>query len=82
MNQGGQPRTGHSVKRRPTRILAGVTNTDILIECAACGRPGRVGSTVENGWRYSRDGAGNLVLHCALCVHLDSRRHAPASTDD
>ncbi len=81
MNQGGQPRMGHSVKRRPIRTLAGVTNTDILIECATCGRRGRVGSTVENGWRYSRDATGELVLHCALCVHLDSRRHAPPSDD-
>ena len=82
MNRRGQPRTGHSVKRRPIHILADVTNTDILIECATCGRRSRVGSTVENGWRYVRDDAGKLVLHCALCVRLDSRRHAPAATAD
>jgi hypothetical protein len=73
---------GHSVKRRPTRTLAGVTNTEILIKCANCGRPGRVGGTVENGWRYFRDGVGQLVLFCALCVHLESRPAAPVSTDE
>jgi hypothetical protein len=70
------------VKRGTTRILASVTNTDILIECANCGRPGRVGGTVENGWRYFRDGVGLLVLLCALCVHLESRPDTPASTED
>ena len=78
MNRRGQPRTGHSVKHGPTRILASVTNTDILIRCAKCDRTTRVGGTLENGWRYFRDGVGELVLLCALCVHLESRPDAPS----
>ena len=46
------------------------------------GRPGRVGGTLESGWRYFRDVSGELVPFCALCVHLECRPDADAATTD
>jgi len=48
-----------------------VTQTDILIECTNCGRPGHEAEAEEAGWRYRSDG---IDLHpiCALCSYLGS----------
>jgi hypothetical protein len=73
---------GHTVKPELAPTLASMAQSEIDVACANCGRPGRVGGTLENGWRYFRDGVGELVLFCALCVRLGSRPDAPASTEE
>ena len=61
--------------------LLGVTQTDIVITCANCGRPGREADPKEAGWRCWSDGI-DLHLICALCAYREFRPDAPASTDD
>ena len=71
-----QPLKGHSVKRRATRTLLSVTQTEPLIVCAKCGRPCREAETKEAGWRNWSDGT-DLHLICALCAHREFRPDAP-----
>lgn len=70
----------HGVKRSPTRILASVPQTDILIECANCGRVGHEAAAKEAGWRYWSDGV-DLHLICPLCASREFAPDAPASAD-
>lgn len=55
--------------------------TDILITCANCGRTVRETEAKDAGWRYWRDGVGELHLFCSLCAHREFQPDAPASTD-
>jgi hypothetical protein len=59
-----------------------VTQTDILITCANCGRPVRESDADALGWRFNSDGVGELEPFCGLCAHREFRDDAPASTDD
>jgi hypothetical protein len=59
-----------------------VPQTDILITCANCGRPGREPDAEELGWRFYSDGVGELLPFCGLCAHRAFHPDAPASTDD
>jgi len=58
-----------------------VPSTDILIDCANCGRPGREVDAKEAGWRFFSDGVGELVPFCSLCAFREFRADAPASPD-
>jgi hypothetical protein len=80
MKYGRQPIRGYSVKRRPTRNLVGVTQTNILIECRKCGRVGREADANAAGWRHWLDGI-DLYLICALCAYREFRPDVPALTD-
>ena len=80
MKYGRQPTRGYSVKRRPARNLVGVTQTNILIECAKCGRVGREADAKRAGWRDWSDGT-TLHLICALCAYRRFRPDVPAPTD-
>ena len=60
----------------------GVSQTDVLITCSNCGRPVREADARELGWRVYRDGVGELLPFCGLCIHREFRPDSPASTDD
>jgi hypothetical protein len=62
----------------PTRILASMPPTDILIECANCGRPVRESEAEEAGWRFYSDGVGELLPFCALCTYREFRPDVPS----
>ena len=55
-----------------------MTQTEVLITCANCGRPCREADAKEAGWRYWSDGI-DLHLICALCAYREFRPDVPAS---
>ena len=55
-----------------------MTQTEVMITCANCGRPCREADAKEAGWRYWSDGI-DLHLICALFAYREFRPDVPAS---
>ena len=55
-----------------------MTQTEVIITCANCGRPCREADAKEAGWRAWSDGR-DLHLICALCAYREFRPDALAS---
>jgi hypothetical protein len=55
-----------------------MTQTEVLITCANCGRPCREADAKEAGWRYWSNGS-DLHVMCSLCSYRDFGSESPAA---
>ncbi len=71
------PGTGHTRQARAASYPSKhASTTDILIECANCGRPVREADAETLGRRFYSDGVGELLPFCGLCAHRAFRHDA------
>lgn len=75
-----QAPSGHTVKRRPSRILVTMPQSDKTLSCGGCERVIRESEAKSAGWFYWSDGV-DLHLVCSLCAAREFAPDAPASAD-